>query len=506
MPLTLIGLLTMNCKILGFLIIIGLHMCGDSVLAQEERPNFVLIVTDDQSPFTLSAYGNTVLHTPNIDRLVADGMTFDAAYQMGSWSGAVCLPSRTMIMTGRTVWHIPNRNDQPPPGCEPGLFPENIAEFSLPAVFNNAGYDTFRTCKIGNSYPPANRLFTVVHDETKRGGTPEDGSEWHGDRAVEYLEQCAAENDEDPFLMYFGFSHPHDTRDGTPELLEHYGAYNALEPPTEVNPLAPPLPENWLPAHPFHHGHPMLRDEVDVSGVMTSRTEATVRNEIGREYACIEYIDQQIGRVLEQLEEMGELDNTYIIFTSDHGMSVGRHGLMGKQNLYEHTWRVPFIVTGPGIEAGSRADGNIYLLDILPTLCDLAGIDAPESVEGESFAPVLHGEIATVRDVLYGVYAGGTHPGMRSVRAGDWKLIKYDALDGEVHQTQLFNLAENPQEFLIEHHAPEVIALTGVQPEPHQINLADDPRYAEQRRDLEALLLSEMQRLDDPYRLWDQVE
>lgn len=473
--------------------------------AEDDRPNFLIIVTDDQSPFTLSTYGNTVCRTPNIDRLAADGMTFDAAYHMGSWSGAVCIPSRTMLITGRTLWHIPSYNNEAPPGGDLANVPADLANNSLAAVFNRAGYDTFRTCKEGNSYPPGDSLFTVLHEQSMRGGTPETGSKWHGDRAVEFLQERESTGDADPFLMFFGFSHPHDTRDGTPELLARYGAYNAVEPPTVVNPLAPPLPMNYLLAHPFHHGHPMLRDEEEVSGVLTSRTEATVRNEIGREYACIELIDMQIGRVLSQLEAMDELDNTYIVFTSDHGIAVGRHGLMGKQNLYEHTWRVPFIVMGPSIEAGSRAQGNIYLLDLMPTVCDLANVEIPETVEGISFAPVLRGGTDRVRDVLYGCYCGGTLPGMRSIRAGDWKLIKYDVLDGTVRETQLFNLAQNPHEFLIEHHAPEVVALTGVQPEPHQVDLAEDPRYAEKRRELEALLLSEMQRLHDPYRFWDQA-
>jgi arylsulfatase A-like enzyme len=117
---------------------------------------------------------------------------------------------------------------------------------------------------------------------------------------------------------------------------------------------------------------------------------------------------------------------------------------MGKQNLYEHTWRVPFIVKGPGIKANKRVEGNIYLLDILPTVCDLAGINIPETVQGTSFKPVLFGENDKVREVMYGVYSGGTKPGMRCVKKGDWKLIKYDLMDGEIRETQLFNLAENP--------------------------------------------------------------
>ncbi|HVL14014.1 MAG TPA: sulfatase-like hydrolase/transferase, partial [Gemmata sp.] len=273
-----------------------------------------------------------------------------------------------------------------------------------------------------------------------------------------------------------------------------------------ANAKAPALPVNYLPAHPFHHGHPDLRDEVAVSGVWEKRDERTIRNEIGRQFACSDNIDIQIGRVLAKLKEMGELDNTYIVYTSDHGMAIGRHGLQGKQNLYEHTWRVPFIVKGPGIKPGSRARGNVYLSDVLATLCDLAGIQPPESNEGTSFKPVLEGKKDTIRDVLYGTYSGGTKPGMRCVKKGDWKLIQYDAMGGKVRETQLFNLAENPDEFLEQHHDPKVIAMTGHTPKKNQVNLAGDPRYAKKLEEMQALLLAEMRRMDDPYRLWNQPD
>ncbi len=359
---------------------------------------------------------------------------------------------------------------------------------------------------MGNSYEAANKLFTVRHDSTKRGGTPETGSAWHGDRVMEYLEQRESEKEPKPFLIYFGFSHPHDERDGTPELLAKYGAVNHTDKnsPPLANPKQPKLPPNYLSAHPFPHGHPGLRDEVSVSGVWERRDERTIRNELGREFACSENIDIQIGRVLGKLEEMGELTNTYIVYTADHGIAIGRHGLQGKQNLYQHTWRVPFIVRGPGVQAGSRAEGNIYLLDVLATLCDLAGIAAPKTNEGISFKSVLTGRNGTVRDVLYGVYNGGTKPGMRSVKRGDWKLVKYDVMEGSIRETQLFNLKENPNEFLAEHHAPDLTALTGTIPAQNQVNLAADPRYAEKLAEMESLLLAEMRRLDDPWRLWNQ--
>ena len=469
--------------------------------AAEKRPNFLFIIADDQSPFDLKVYNpRSTLDTPNLDRLASRGMVIDGAYHMGAWAGGVCTPSRHMIMSGRTVWHIPDKskNGRNPNAADPELVPPGLAQNTLPAVFNRAGYDTMRTCKNGNSYEAANALFAVRRDASKRGGTPETGSAWHAGQVLAYLAVREAGKDDDPFLIYFGFSHPHDIRDGTPELLAKYGATNhrdksALPP---ADPKQPPLPLNYLAEHPFHHGHPGCRDEVAVSGVWERRDGRTIRNEIGRQFACSENIDIQIGRVLQKLEEMGELEYTYVVYTADHGMAIGRHGLQGKQNLYQHTWRVPFLIAGPGIEPGTRAEGNIYLLDVLGTFCDLAGIDRPDTCESVSFKPVLESRQKTVRDVLYGVYSGGTKPGMRCVRKGDWKLVKFDVMGGEVRETQLFNLEENPHEFIAEHDKGA----------PLLTDLADDPAHAGKRKELEAALLAEMRRLDDPYRLWDQPD
>lgn len=467
--------------------------------ADEKRPNILFIIADDQSPFDFKFHNpKSALEAPVIERLAAQGMVIDGAYQMGSWVGGVCTASRHMIMSGRTVWHIPDKRKRAlnPNIKDPTLVPPNLAQFTIPAVFNRAGYDTMRTCKRGNSYEAANELFSVRHDATKRGGTEETGSAWHAKQILKYLNSRELTKDTDPFLIYFGFSHPHDVRDGTPELLEKYGAVNHRDKSSLplANPKQPELPINWLPKHPFHHGHPGLRDAVSVPGVWERRDERTIRNEIGRQFACSENIDRQIGRVLEKLEAMNELENTYIIYTADHGMAIGRHGLQGKQNLYEHTWRVPFIVKGPGIEPGSRAQGNAYLLDTLATICDLANVQIPETNEGRSLKPVLFGQKQAIRDTLFGVYCGGTKPGMRSVRKGEWKLIKYDVMNGQVRETQLFNLKTNPHEFIAEHRKNQ----------PDLTNLASNPKYDLKQKEMEALLASEMKRLDDPFLLWDQ--
>ena len=207
-----------------------------------------------------------------------------------------------MIMTGRTVWHLPKRRNRRNIKTE-----SNPADSCMAAIFNRAGYDTMRTCKKGNSYPAANARFSVVNDATKRGGAAESGSAWHGEQVLNYLNERQNNKDTDPFLIYYGFSHPHDVRDGTPKLLAKYGSVNHRDkkslPP--ANAKQPALPVNYLPAHPFHHGHPGLRDEVSVGGVWEKRDERTMRNELGRQFACSENIDIQVDRVIKKLKEMG---------------------------------------------------------------------------------------------------------------------------------------------------------------------------------------------------------
>ena len=482
---------------------------GESKSARR-APNFLIIVVDDQSPFDFRFYNpRSELNSPTIDRLAAQGMVIDGAYYMGGWVGGVCTPSRTMMMTGRTLWHAPDasgRGHNPHHG-NPRLVPPDLPEHSLPAVFNRAGYATMRTCKPGNSYQAANRLFQVRHDADKRGGTDETGSAWHAERVLDYLQERETKKDARPFLIHFGFSHPHDTRDGKPEYLAKYGATNHTDrdSPPPAHPKQPRLPVAYLPAHPFDQGNqPGQRDETQASGVWERRDERTIRNELGRQFACVEYLDAQIDRVLRRLEAMGELDNTYVFYTADNGIAIGRHGIQGKQILYEHSWRVPLVVRGPGIHPGTRAPGNLYLLDLLATVCDLAGLPAPASNEGISFRAVLEGRQPTIRDTLYGVFCGGTRPGIRAVRHGDWKLVQYDVHSGRGRETQLFNLRENPEELLIQHHDPAVVALTGHRPAPHQINLAGDPRHAAKLGEMKERLLAEMRRFNDPFRLWDQ--
>ena len=213
------------------IITLAISLLAVSGQTEIKKPNILYIIVDDQSPFDFKFYNpNSQLNAPVIEKLAAEGMVIDGAYHMGSWVGGVCTASRHMIMSGRTVWHIPDRKFRKPPAnpnaLNPNLVPADLVKNTLAAVFNRAGYDTMRTCKRGNSYDGANKQFNEVHDSTKRGGTAETGSAWHAERVLNYLNEREMKKDVDPFLIYFGFSHPHDVRDGTPELLKKYGAVN----------------------------------------------------------------------------------------------------------------------------------------------------------------------------------------------------------------------------------------------------------------------------------------
>ncbi|MFC7337763.1 sulfatase-like hydrolase/transferase [Haloferula chungangensis] len=482
-----------------------------------EPPNFLFIIADDMDTYALNAYRNSEpvegdaasqpypISTPNLDRLAAEGMLFHQVRIMGSWTGAVCTGSRTCIMTGRNTWSAQTDANGGGNAADtlPGIFNRGVRSGMTPLP-----HATYRTCKNGNSYPTANLEFSTVNDATKRGNTAGNGSEWHADRSIEHIDDWRSKHRPigKPFLMYLGFSHPHDERNAQPSLATFYNCVNTTNPGSlRLNPNAPPLPINHLPIneatgtpanypfHPFDHGHLNVRDENTAPGILQYRSEAVVRNEIGRNFACVDWIDQQLGRVFAKLEDPdgdgdpsdSVLDNTYIVFTADHGIAIGRHGLQGKQNLYEHTWKVPYLVRGPGIAAGSETDALVYLHDTFPTFCDLAGLDLPDTIDdddGQSFRSVLEGTSDTARTSIYGLYSGGSKPGMRAITEGRFKLIKYDVGGNATQVTQMFDLETNPFELLPEHGVP---------------NIADAPAYQAIRQELEEMLMEQRLLNDD---------
>jgi arylsulfatase A-like enzyme len=230
-----------------------------------------------------------------------------------------------------------------------------------------------------------------------------------------------------------------------------------------------PLPAAFLPQHPWDNGEMTIRDE---QLAPWPRTPENTRQQIADYYACITGLDYHIGRVFAQLKAMGEWDNTLIIFTGDNGLSLGEHGLFGKQNVYEFGgMHVPCVIAGPGIPKG-RSDALVYLMDLFPTFCDLVGAPVPDGVEGRTLVPIIQGKTAKVRDVLYTAYRDC----QRALRDDRWKLIRYPLVD----RTQLFDLSVDPHELK---------------------NLAEEPAQAGRIAAMTAALQAEMRKYADEFPL-----
>ncbi|MBT3194558.1 MAG: sulfatase-like hydrolase/transferase [Verrucomicrobia bacterium] len=414
-------------------------LVGVSARAVEERPNIMFIFADDQTYESISAYGLTEVKTPNLDRLVERGVSFTHTYNMGAWGGAVCVASRAMLNTGAFVNRAQKMTKLVPQWAE---------------LMKEGGYTTYMTGKwhVQGVQPK----FDVVKDV--RGGMPnqtrerynrtfkEDAYEtewkpwdtqydgfWKGgthwtqvvaDNTLEFFEQ--AKGDDSPFFMYLAFNAPHDPRQAPKEYVDMY-------PLDSIK-----VPENFLPEYPYAEAicGKKLRDE---SLMPYPRTEYAVKRNRQEYYAAVTYMDHHIGRMLDALEASGKADNTYIIFTADHGLSCGHHGLAGKQSMYEHSMRPPFIVVGPGVKAQSQIDAPIYLQDAMATALELAGVDKPAHVEFSSLMPLIRGEKAVQYDRIYGKYMDR----QRMIIKGDWKLIFYPTAEKKM---RLFNLKKDPHE------------------------------------------------------------
>jgi len=375
------------------------------------RPNILFLLTDDQRADTIHALGNPVIQTPTLDRLARSGLVFRNCYCMGSDMPAVCFPSRSMLLSGRSLFHLNHKQ---------GGYGVHYA-VNFPKTLRAAGYETYHHGKRQNGptgiYKDFEHEKYLVNDDAERlSGRP--GQEI-ADAAVTFLEKRKRDR---PFFMYLAFGNPHDPRVVIPEYRRRYDE------------AAMPLPANYLPMHPFDNGWLTGRDE---RLAPWPRTPAEVKKHITDYYGVITYLDEQIGRILEALRRSGEYDRTIILFSSDHGLALGSHGLMGKQSVYEAALKPPLFVAGPGIRRG-ETDAFVYLHDIFPTVCDLVGIKTPAGLDATSFADVLSGKSDTARDAIFLAFMGC----QRALRVGDWKLIRYP----EINKSQLFNLHDDPDE------------------------------------------------------------
>ncbi len=392
------------------------------------RPNVVFLLADDMRADTIAALGNPHIQTPNLDRLAARGTSFTRAYIMGGLQGAVCVPSRAMMLSGRPLFRIS----------------EQLKDATTwPMVFRAGGYETFGCGKWHNgpasyaaSFPNGKSVFlggmnnhfrVPVQDVAADGKlTPPrtnalHSSELFANQAIEFLR--SQKGGAKPFALYVAFTAPHDPRQAPKEFQARYDAAKL------------PLPKNFLPKHPFNNGEMTVRDE---QLLPWPRTEAAVRRELADYYAIITHLDAQIGRVLDTLSEIDRAKETIVVFAADNGLAIGSHGLLGKQSVYEHSVRIPLIIGGPGLPVGRRTAAMCYSFDLFPTLCELAGMEIPKSVEGRSLVPV----VKAVREQHRGEIFAAYRHFQRAVNDGRFKLIRYP----HINKTQLFDLQDDPEE------------------------------------------------------------
>ena len=414
--------------------------------AAQRKPNILFIFADDQCYATIRALGNEEVQTPNLDRLVRGGTTFTHAYNMGSWTGAVCVASRTMLNTGLFLWHaqrVHRKTDQE--------FRQKGRMWAQ--LLEKGGYETYFTGKwhvradaaktfgtVSNVRPGMpnqtkegyNRPIEGKPDpwkpwDTKFGGYWKGGKHWSevvGDDACGFIGGAAKR--EKPFFMYLAFNAPHDPRQSPKRYVDAY-------PLDKVR-----VPANFLPEYPYKDAIGCGKGLRDEKLAPFPRTRYAVKVNRQEYYAIITHMDAQVGRILDALDKSGEADNTYIFFSADHGLAVGNHGLMGKQNLYDHSVRVPLMVLGPGVAKGKQIATPVYLQDIMPSTLELGGVRKPEWVQFQSLMPRVRADGRESYDAIYGAYLGV----QRMVSDEGYKLLLYP----KAKKVRLYNLKADPLE------------------------------------------------------------
>ncbi len=450
-------------RMISAVLLVAFGLIGAAAEGAARRPNILFLFADDMRADTIAAHGNPHIRTPNVDRLAAAGFSFHGNYVFGGNNGAVCVPSRAMLMSGKTWFHID----------APTLAGTKL----LPELLGEQGYATFGTGKWHNGQASWLRafqrgktiLFGGMSDHTKvpvrdlgadgRLTAERTGerfsSELFADSAIEFIR---SQQGAKPFFAYVAFTAPHDPRQPPLRYREEY--YRSL----------PPLPANFLPQLPFDNG--MMKDVRDENLGAWPRTEAMIRDQLAEYYGLITHMDEQIGRILAALRQSGQADNTIILFAADNGLALGGHGLLGKQSVFEHSMRTPLIIAGPGIPAGGSTKAFTYLLDLFPTLCDVLAITRPPGLEGESLRPLWEGKQACVRDSVFLPFLDL----QRAVRDDRWKLIAYP----KIGHLQMFDLRTDPHE---------------------TINLIDRPEHAVHVARLQQVMRQWQAKVGDPLKL-----
>ena len=426
-----------NCLLIFFCLF-------NSIIYAQQKPNILFIITDDQRlQGTIHALDGNEVITPNIDAFVKTGTAFTNAYIMGGNQAAVCTPSRNMIMTGRNLFSI---------GEQGMVIPDN--NITIGEALGKNGYQTYEIGKWHNDKASFNRSFqngdeiffsgmgdqfnqplfhydpsglydakisnpnTSQQINADHVYSGKHSSEIFAESAVRFINSYKSEK---PFFLNVAFTAPHD-----PRIMPE--KYQAMYDTSKIS-----IPGNFMPKHPFDNGELKIRDEMLAS---FPRTTGEIKTHIRDYYAMLTHMDQQIGKIIAALKEKGLYENTIIVFAGDNGLALGQHGLMGKQNLYEHSIKVPLIFSGKNIPKGKVDKSFVYLLDIFPTLCNLTQTPIPASVQGQT----ILGKNIQQRTAMFHAYRNL----QRSVRKDEWKMIVYKVKGQET--IQLFNLKNDPLE------------------------------------------------------------
>ena len=400
---------------------------------RRKRPNFIFLFTDDQRADTIAAHGNQHIRTPHLDQLVERGFSFRNNYCAGSFSGAVCVASRAMLMTGKQWLNLPKKN----PGSNWGgakLLPSYLAQQGgyrshIIGKWHNGEATLKRAFSEGSSVylgGMANHADFEVQDfaDGKLSGKRQAGgfsSEVFANDAVKFIEGAKAEEN---FFLYVAFMAPHDPRNPPEKYREMYYQNR------------PPLPKNFLPQHPFKIGPAGVsgRDE----GLLPwPRTKEMISDQLCEYYGLITHLDEQVGRVMKALEGSPHADNTYVIYTADHGLAMGSHGLLGKQNIYEHSMKCPLIIWGPEVPAGQSTQEFSYVHDLYATVLGLAGVEQPKLIDAKNLQPVMNGKESGHRYVFLPFQSH-----QRAIRTGRWKLNVFP----QINHREIFDLEKDPDE------------------------------------------------------------
>lgn len=404
-------------------------LLGAGCKKEPPLPNVLFILADDQRADALGCSGNSFIKTPNIDRLAETGLHFSNAYIMGGHHGAISAPSRAMLLSGKYLFNVYDKLD---------------GVMTMPMHFAASGYITFGTGKWHNggkafeaSFQRGSAVFlggmsdhfrVPVRDLSDEDRLTEPAvkgfsTDLFADAAIDFLTGYAMDERDKPFFCYIAFTAPHDPYSPDTGYIDCYPEQTL------------PLPGNFMPLHPFQFDNLTVRDE---NLLPWPRPPDMVRSALSDYYALITHLDKRVGDIISTLRENDLYDNTIIVYAADNGLAIGSHGLLGKQNLYEHSMKVPLIISGPGIPEGRVSEALIYLLDLFPTLSELCMLPPPENIDGKSLVPLINGTADQVRTSLFTAYRNT----VRAVRNDEWKLIRYPQ---RAHY-QLFNLKNDPLE------------------------------------------------------------